>query len=82
MEEDGDQPLFQGLLRDELDLLLERSLYLLVERLDQVVRVDEPTEFPREPMEGERVLGLLRPRLKLGVFAFPFSDEALEGFPA
>ena len=34
MEDDGDQPLFQGLLRDGLDLLLERSLYLLVERLD------------------------------------------------
>ena len=79
MEEDGDRPLFQGLLRDKLDLLLERSLYLLVERLDPVVGVYELPKPRREFAERQYVLRLLRPDGELRALALPFRDERLEG---
>ena len=74
-----DDPLLQRLLAHEPYLLLDDPLYLLVEGLDPVVRVDERAQFPRELIEDEHVLGLLRPQLKLWVFALPFGDEIPEG---
>ena len=68
MEGNRDDPLFQSRLGGELYLLLDHPLYLLVEGLDPVVRVDERAQFPRELIEREHVLGLLRLQLKLGVF--------------
>ena len=79
MEEDGDQPLFQGLLRDEPDLLLECSLYLLVERLDPVVRVYEAPEALWELIERQHVLGLLGPEPEFRVFPLPFGGEIPQG---
>ena len=79
MEGHRDDPLLQGRLGGELYLLLDHPLYLLVEGLDPVVRVDEAAEFPRELIEGEHVLGFFRPQLKLGVFPLPFGDEVIQG---
>lgn len=61
MEEDGDRPLFQDLLRHGPDLLLQHPLYLLAEGLDAAVRVDEPPKPSGEFAEREHVLRLLRP---------------------
>ena len=79
MEEHRDQPLLQGRLGGELYLLLDHPLYLLAERFDPAVRVDEPAEFPGELIEGEHVLGFFRPQLKLGAFPLPFGDEIPQG---
>lgn len=55
VQEHRGDPLLQGLLRHELDLLLEHPLEPLVKALDPVVRVDEAPEAGRELAGGRDV---------------------------
>ncbi len=75
MQEQRDDPLLQRPLGHELDLFLHHAPYLLVEGLDPVVRVDELPKPLREFVEGEHVLGLLRPDRQLRVPRLPLRDE-------
>ena len=75
MQEHRDDPLLQRLFGHELDLFLDEPFDLLVEGLDPVVRVDEPPKPLREFVEGEHVLGLLRPNRQLRVPRLPLRDE-------
>lgn len=75
MQEHRHDSLLQRLLGHELDLLLHQPFYLLVERLDPVVRVDQPPEAFREIVEGQNVLRFLRPYLEFRVLGLPFRHE-------
>ena len=79
VQEHRDDPLLQGLLRHELNLILKHSLELLVGGPGPVVRVDEPPESGREFTGGQGVPGPLGPDREPRVFRLPLGDEGLEG---
>lgn len=76
MQEHRDDPLLQRLLGHELDLLLRHPFCLLVERLDPVVRVDQPSEAFREIVKAKTFPAFPGHALSFGRLGFRFATNA------
>ena len=78
VKEHGDQPLFQGVLGDELDRFFAHPLDLLVETLDRVVGVDLQPKRLWEIVERQEIRQGIGPFRDRFVFRAPFSLESGE----